>query len=82
MAEEKDLPGWPRKKLVKAVRSHLWSYGIRPCLYPHFSKHWTPWLTVLARKGLAALSCFTVTHFGKVGGSRTDACVPFRRSCP
>jgi hypothetical protein len=30
MAEEKTLPGWPKKRLVKQVRSHLWSYGIRP----------------------------------------------------
>lgn len=30
MAEDRDLPGWPNKRLVKAVRSHLWSYGIRP----------------------------------------------------
>ena len=30
MAEERSLPGWPRKKLVKEVRRHLWHYGIRP----------------------------------------------------
>jgi hypothetical protein len=30
MAEERDLPGWPKKRLVKRVRSHLWRYGIRP----------------------------------------------------
>lgn len=30
MAEDKELPGWPTKRLVKRVRSHLWSYGIRP----------------------------------------------------
>ena len=30
MAEDRDLPGWPKKRLVKAVRSHLWGYGIRP----------------------------------------------------
>lgn len=30
MAEDRGLPGWPKKKLVKAVRRHLWSYGIRP----------------------------------------------------
>lgn len=30
MAEQRDLPGWPKKRLVKAVRRHLWSYGIRP----------------------------------------------------
>ncbi len=30
MAEERSLPGWPKKKLVKDVRRHLWRYGIRP----------------------------------------------------
>ncbi|MEQ8788434.1 MAG: hypothetical protein RIC55_19140 [Pirellulaceae bacterium] len=30
MAEDRDLPGWPKKRLVKRVRSHLWRYGIRP----------------------------------------------------
>jgi hypothetical protein len=30
MAEDHNLPGWPKKRLVKAVRSHLWHYGIRP----------------------------------------------------
>ena len=30
MAEERSLPGWPKKKLVKEVRRHLWRYGIRP----------------------------------------------------
>lgn len=30
MAEDRNLPGCPKKRLVKAVRSHLWSYGIRP----------------------------------------------------
>lgn len=30
MAEDRNLPGWPKRKLVKAVRSHLWRYGIRP----------------------------------------------------
>jgi hypothetical protein len=30
MAEDRNLHGWPRKRLVKAVRSHLWGYGIRP----------------------------------------------------
>jgi hypothetical protein len=29
MAEERTLPGWPRKKLVKDVRRQLSSYGIR-----------------------------------------------------
>ena len=30
MAEQRDLPGWPKKRLVKEVRSHLRRYGIRP----------------------------------------------------
>lgn len=30
MAEQRDLPGWPKKRLVKQVRAHLWHYGIRP----------------------------------------------------
>jgi hypothetical protein len=30
MAEEKSLPGWPKKKLVRDVRRHLSHYGIRP----------------------------------------------------
>ena len=30
MAEQRDLPGWPKKRLVKQVRAHLWRYGIRP----------------------------------------------------
>ena len=30
MAESRDLPGWPKKRLVQGVRRQLWSYGIRP----------------------------------------------------
>lgn len=30
MAEQRDLPGWPKKRLVRDVRRHLWHYGIRP----------------------------------------------------
>lgn len=30
MAEDRVLPGWPKKKLVKEVRRFLSSYGIRP----------------------------------------------------
>ena len=30
MAEERSLPGWPKKKLVREVRRHLSYYGIRP----------------------------------------------------
>jgi len=34
MAEQRDLPGWPKKRLVKEVRAHLWRYGIRPQRMP------------------------------------------------
>jgi hypothetical protein len=30
MAEERELPGWPKKSLVKVVRACLRTYGIRP----------------------------------------------------
>jgi hypothetical protein len=30
MAEERSLPGWPKKRLVKEVRRHLSFYGFRP----------------------------------------------------
>jgi hypothetical protein len=30
MAESRDLPGWPKKKLVTEVRRQLARYGIRP----------------------------------------------------
>ncbi|WP_013627512.1 hypothetical protein [Rubinisphaera brasiliensis] len=30
MAEHRELPGWPKKRLVREVRSHLSSYSIRP----------------------------------------------------
>jgi hypothetical protein len=32
MAEHRDLPGWPKKRLVTQVRRQLASYGIRPSL--------------------------------------------------
>lgn len=32
MAEQRDLPGWPKAHLVKQVRAHLRQYGIRPQL--------------------------------------------------
>lgn len=32
MAESRDLPGWPKKKLVAEVRKRLTSYGLRPSL--------------------------------------------------
>lgn len=30
MAEDRSLPGWPKKKLVKDVRSYLAIYGVHP----------------------------------------------------
>lgn len=30
MAEHRELPGWPTRRLVKEVRSKLWHFGIRP----------------------------------------------------
>ena len=30
MAEDRQLPGYPKKRLVRDVRRHLWSYGMRP----------------------------------------------------
>jgi hypothetical protein len=32
MAESRDLPGWPKKKLVAQVRRQLASFGVRPSL--------------------------------------------------
>lgn len=30
MAENRELPGWLKKRLVGEVRSHLWNFGTRP----------------------------------------------------
>ena len=32
MAESRDLPGWPKKKLVTQVRRQLASFSVRPSL--------------------------------------------------
>ena len=48
MAEERSLPGWPKKKLVKAVRSHLWHYGIRPTKLTIWQATWA-WACAIAR---------------------------------
>ena len=48
MAEERSLPGWPRKKLVKEVRSHLWHYGIRPTKFTIWQATWS-WADAIAR---------------------------------
>ena len=68
--------------IMPIVPAQRVSGPLQPCLYPHFSKHRTLWFPVIALKGLAALSCCTVTHFDKMGGYRADACVTLRRSCP
>lgn len=48
MAEDRQLPGWPRKKLVKAVRQHLWSYGIRPTSIRLWTETWA-WASQITR---------------------------------
>ena len=50
MAEQQDLPGWPKKRLVKDVRRHLWRYGIRP-------RH-TPWIATWSWASAIANSYF------------------------
>lgn len=48
MAEEHSLPGWPKKKLVKDVRRHLWHYGIRPTKSMIWQATWS-WAEAIAR---------------------------------
>ena len=48
MAEERTLPGWPKKKLVKEVRRHLSHYGIRPVKYDIWQATWS-WAHAIAR---------------------------------
>ncbi len=48
MAEERGLPGWPKKKLVKDVRSHLWHYGIRPTKFTIWQATWA-WADAIAK---------------------------------
>ena len=43
---DRDLPGWPTKRLVKRVRSHLWRFGIRP-KEPAWSATWQ-WASAIA----------------------------------
>jgi hypothetical protein len=47
MAEHRDLPGWPKKKLVREVRRHLATYGIRPSLPRlwHMTWEWAKQIT-------------------------------------
>ncbi len=46
MAEQRDLPGWPKKRLVKDVRGYLWRYGIRPQPVPWLAA-WS-WASAIA----------------------------------
>ena len=48
MAEERSLPGWPKKKLVKEVRRHLSHYGIRPSKCEIWRATWA-WAAAIAR---------------------------------
>lgn len=48
MAEERSLPGWPKKKLVKDVRRHLWYYGIRPTKLTIWQATWS-WAYEIAK---------------------------------
>lgn len=48
MAEERSLPGWPKKKLVKEVRRHLWQYGIRPSKFMIWQATWA-WAHAIAK---------------------------------
>jgi hypothetical protein len=48
MAEERSLPGWPKKKLVKEVRRHLSHYGIRPIKFEIWRATWA-WAHAIAR---------------------------------
>jgi hypothetical protein len=47
MAEERSLPGWPKKKLVKEVRRHLSFYGIRPVKFTIWQATWS-WADAIA----------------------------------
>lgn len=40
MAENRELPGWPKKKLVTQVRRQLSSFGIRPSLKAVWHETW------------------------------------------
>lgn len=48
MAEERSLPGWPKKRLVKDVRRHLSHYGIRPVRPAIWQAAWS-WADAIAR---------------------------------
>jgi hypothetical protein len=40
MAESRDLPGWPKKKLATQVRRQLASFGVRPSLPRLWMETW------------------------------------------
>jgi hypothetical protein len=40
MAESRDLPGWPKRKLVAQVRRQLASFGVRPSLTRLWLETW------------------------------------------
>jgi hypothetical protein len=48
MAEDRTLPGWPKKKLVKEVRRHLSHFGIRPVKVQIWQATWN-WAHAIAR---------------------------------
>ena len=48
MAESRDLPGWPKKKLVTEVRRRLASYGVRPSLPKLWLETWQ-WASQITR---------------------------------
>ena len=48
MAESRDLPGWPKKKLVTDVRRRLASYGVRPSLPKLWLETWQ-WASQITR---------------------------------
>lgn len=51
MAESRDLPGWPKEKLVKDVRRRLASYGVRPSLPKVWLETWQ-WASQITRSYL------------------------------
>jgi hypothetical protein len=48
VAEERSLPGWPKTKLVKEARQHLWHYGVRPTKFTIWQATWS-WASAIAR---------------------------------
>lgn len=48
MAEDRTLPGWPKKKLVKHVRRQLAHYGIRPARMSAWRTAWI-WAEAITR---------------------------------